>query len=429
MTDLARRAYDKNWKLDPIVRSLLDTDFYKLTTLQLVFQRYKDVNITFQLYNRTKSIKLAESIDVAELREQLDYVRTLRFTKSELIWLAGNTFYGKTGIFTPNFIEYLRNYQLPEYEIEVNDKGLFLNFSGHWADVCLWEIPALAIVNELRVRKSLSVLNKSQLDILYARAKTRLYDNLQSINKLENLTITDFGTRRRHGFLWQEYAVMLAKDVLGSKFLGTSNAYLAMKHNLEAFGSLPHELSMTCAGLAETDEDLKYSQYKILVDWQNTYDGNMLVALPDTFGTTQFLKDAPEFLNDWKGFRVDSKEPVEAGYEIINWWRHRGVDPREKLIIFSDGLDVESIHRIYNEFNGKARITFGWGTNFTNNFKGLLSDNSLDPMSLVCKVVNVNGKQAVKISDNPEKAIGGAEAERYMKVFGTGETVSRKLEV
>lgn len=431
-TDIANRVYNHSFKIDPIIRSLLDIDFYKFTTLQLVWQRYNNVNITFELRNRTKSVKLAHCINIAELRNQLDHARSLRFTKSELIWLAGNTFYGKKGIFEPQFIEFLRNYSLPEYNLEIVNGEIVLTFSGPWVDVSLWEIYALAIVNELRVRNSLTKMSRSELDIMYARAKTRIYDHLQSINMLPNLTISDFGTRRRHGFLWQEWVIQTARDVLGSKFIGTSNAYLAMKHDMENLGSMPHELFSTIATLAETDDELKQAQYKVLVDWQNTYNGNMLVALPDTFGTTQFLKDAPEFLKDWRGFRVDSKSPIEAGYEFINWWQHHGVDPKSKLIIFSDGLDVDNIHQIYNEFDGKATITFGWGTNLTNNFKGLhpSGGTELDAISLVCKVVEANGKSAVKLSDNAEKVVGTPEVvEHYRSVFGYAGVKNRPLVV
>ena len=153
----------------------------------------------------------------------------------------------------------------------------------------------------------------------------------------------------------------------------------------------------------------------------NTYNGNMLIALPDTFGTTQFLKDAPDLLNEWRGFRVDSKNPIEAGYEYIRWWTSRGIDPMTKLCIFSDGLDTRTIHELYNEFNGKMQISFGWGTNLTNDFKGLLpvGNNGLDPISLVCKVKEANGLSAVKLSDNYEKATGSNEqVTRYRNVFG-----------
>ncbi|AUZ95024.1 nicotinate phosphoribosyltransferase [Agrobacterium phage Atu_ph07] len=421
MIDIATRVHNHNYKIDPIVRSLLDTDFYKFSMLQLIWIKYRHMPVTFFLNNRTKSVRLSDSVDIHELREQLKYVQNLSFTKSELIWLQGNTFYGRKGMFDSSFIEFLRTFRLPDFNLEMINDEIVLEFHGSWADVTLWEIYALSIVNELRVRHTLNQMTRSELDILYARAKTRIYDNLVSLNKLDNLKISDFGTRRRHGFLWQEWVVQVARDVLGNKFVGTSNAFLAMKHDLEAIGTNAHELPMTLATTAKTNSELKESQYKVLIDWMNTYNGNMLIALPDTFGTTQFLNDAPDFLNDWKGFRVDSKNPIEAGYEYIKWWSSRGIDPMTKLCIFSDGLDTRTIHELYNEFNGKMQISFGWGTNLTNDFKGLLpvGNNGLDPISLVCKVKEANGLSAVKLSDNYEKATGSNEqVTRYRNVFG-----------
>ena len=422
MIDIATRVHNHNYKIDPIVRSLLDTDFYKISMLQLIWIKYRDMPVTFFLNNRTKSVRLSDSVDIHELREQLKYVQNLSFTKSELIWLQGNTFYGRKGMFDSSFIEFLRTFRLPDFNLEMINNEIVLEFHGSWAEVTLWEIYALSIVNEMRVRHTLNQMSRSELDILYARAKTRIYDNLVSLNTLDNLKISDFGTRRRHGFLWQEWVVQVARDVLGNKFVGTSNAFLAMKHDLEAIGTNAHELPMTLATIAETDEELKNSQYKVLIDWMNTYNGNMLIALPDTFGTTQFLKDAPDLLNEWRGFRVDSKNPIEAGYEYIRWWTSRGIDPMTKLCIFSDGLDTRTIHELYNEFNGKMQISFGWGTNLTNDFKGLLpvGNNGLDPISLVCKVKDANGRSAVKLSDNYEKATGSDEqVTRYRGVFGS----------
>src|SRR5262249_26198140 len=147
--------YNHSWRLDPIVRSLLDTDFYKLLMLQMIRHLYPDVQVTFGLINRTKPVRIADVIDEAELRAQLDHARTLRFTKKELIWLAGNSFYGKKQMFSPDFIEWLSRFQLPEYELHKVAGQYELRFHGPWTHTSMWEIPALAIVNELRSRAAM----------------------------------------------------------------------------------------------------------------------------------------------------------------------------------------------------------------------------------------------------------------------------------
>src|SRR5690349_22608146 len=154
-TDIARRVYNHTWKLDPIVRSLLDTDFYKLLMLQMIWGMYPDVDATFSLINRSTSVRLAEEIDEGELRAQLDHARTLRFTKKEMIWLAGNSFYGRKQIFEPEFLAWLQDFQLPDYELRREDGQYVLNFAGPWSHTSMWEIPALAIISELRSRAAL----------------------------------------------------------------------------------------------------------------------------------------------------------------------------------------------------------------------------------------------------------------------------------
>lgn len=421
--DLAKRAYDHGWRLDPIVRSLLDTDFYKLLMLQLIWRQHRDVPVTFSVINRSTSVRLAEEVDEAELRAQLDHARTLRFTNRELIWLGGNTFYGVKSIFKPDFLAWLADYRLPEYDLSRGADGQFrLEFAGPWAEVTLWEIPALAILNELRSRRALRRLGRFELDVLYARAKTRLWGKVERLRRLEPLSISDFGTRRRHGFLWQGWCVEALKEGLGDAFIGTSNVLLAMNNDLEAVGTNGHELPMVLAALAGDDNAaLRAAPYQVLEEWRATYDGNLLVALPDAFGTRAFLADAPGWLADWKGFRPDSAPPIEGGEEILAWWKAQGRDPRERLLVFADGMDVDTIETTHAHFKGRVRTSFGWGTNLTNDFRDCAPAPmpELTPISLVCKVTRAGGRSAVKLSDNVEKATGDrAEITRYLRVFG-----------
>jgi nicotinate phosphoribosyltransferase len=421
VTDIATRTYDHGWRLDPIVRSLLDTDFYKLLMLQLIWRLHPDVEATFSLINRTRSVRLAEDIDVHELREQLDHARSVRFGKKELIWLAGNSFYGRRQMFAPDFLAWLADFRLPDYELRVVDAQFELHFPGPWTHTTMWEIPALTIVNELRSRAALKGRGRFEMDILYARAKARLWDKVERLRALPDLVLSDFGTRRRHGFLWQRWCVEALKEGLGPRFIGSSNVLLAMDNDLEAIGTNAHELPMVFAALADDDAGVAAAPYRVLDEWRTQYDGNLLIALPDAFGTTAFLAGAPKWLADWTGFRPDSMPPVEGGEQIIDWWRAQGVDPATKLLIFSDGMDVDTIEATYRHFHGRVRTSFGWGTNLTNDFRDCdpSGGDALAPISLVAKVIDANGRPAVKLSDNPAKATGEPEeVARYLRIFG-----------
>lgn len=421
VTDIATRTYNHNFRLDPIIRSLLDTDFYKLLMLQMIRKVHPNVRVTFSVINRSKTVRLADIIDEGELRAQLDHARDLRFTKKELIWLAGNSFYGETQMFGADFIAWLADFQLPEYELRKVDGQYELDFAGSWTHTTMWEIPALAIINELRSRAAVRAKGRFALDVLYARAKAKLWQKVERLRILPELTISDFGTRRRHGFLWQRWCVEALKEGLGGHFVGTSNVLLAMDADLEAIGTNAHELPMVEAALADSDKELADAPYRVLEQWRRQYAGNLLIALPDTFGTKAFLERAPDWLAGWTGFRPDSAPPIAGGEQIISWWKAHGVDPRGKLLIFSDAMDVDSIEETYRHFHGRVRTSFGWGTNLTNDFRGCDPDGApgLEAISLVCKVTRVNGRPAVKLSDNPAKATGEPnELERYLRVFG-----------
>jgi nicotinate phosphoribosyltransferase len=458
--NLARRAHDHNWELDPITRSLLDIDFYKLLMLQFIWKHFPTTQTSFTLLNRTSQVRLGEVVAVDELREQLEATRRLRFHKSELIWLAGNMFYGKRGIFEPAFLDWLENdFRLSEFELSTEDGQLVLNFHGPWTQTTLWEIYSLSVIDELKTRASLKKLSEFELDVLYARAKTRLWEKMERLRGVPGLNVSDFGTRRRHSFLWHEYVVIALSDVLGASFAGSSNTYLAYKHDLEAIGTNAHELPMALAAMANTEEELCQAQYRILELWQQSYQGELLILLPDTFGTTQFLEGAPPWVADWTGQRVDSKDPYVAGDEYIAWLEKRGTDPRKKRLIASDGLDVGQILGLHAYFGGRIlngaepvdfqrasdfedklrwergrriRFSAGWGTFLTNDFRNCdpRGGEDFNPVSLVCKLTDVDGRPAVKLSDNYLKAMGPAtEVERYRRVFGTAGVADEPIVV
>ena len=419
MIDLARRVHDHRWTIDPIVRSLLDTDFYKLMMAQMVHKRHQDVDVTFSLINRTTRIPLADLIDAGELRAQLDHIRTLRLSRGEITWLRGNTFYGKQFMFRPDFIDWFADFSMPDYHLERVGNQYELTFAGTWHEVMMWEVPALAVLMELRSRAVLHKLGKLDLQVLYARAMTRVWEKIQRLDTLPDLRIADFGTRRRHSFLWQDWCVQAMIEGLGDRFAGTSNCLIALRREVEAIGTNAHELPMVYAALAEGDDALSQAPYDVLEHWQQDYDGNLLVILPDTYGTESFLQRAPAWLAYWTGIRIDSGDPAVAAEKAIAWWIARGQDPAQKLVIFSDGLDVAKIEELHRQFSGRVRVSFGWGTLLTNDFRGLDPQDGLAPFSLVCKAIETNGRRTVKLSDNAAKAMGPeAQIERYQRVFG-----------
>ncbi|MGR3485468.1 MAG: nicotinate phosphoribosyltransferase [Paracoccaceae bacterium] len=429
MTDIPTRVWSHKWKIDPIVRSLIDTDFYKLLMCQSVFRNRPRTQVTFSLINRTSAVRLAEIVDEGELRAQLDHVRTLSLTRGESTWMRGNTFYGVRSIFSAPFMDWLETLRLPPYELSTRDGQYELTFHGPWPEVMLWEIPALSILMELRSRAVLHRMGRFELQVLYARAMTRLWEKIERLRRLDGLRIADFGTRRRHSHLWQDWCVQAMREGLGDAFTGTSNCLIAKRRDLEAIGTNAHELPMVTAALAPDDAALAAAPYDVLSDWHEEHHGNLRIILPDTYGTPGFLARAPDWLAGWTGIRIDSGDPATGAETAIRWWRERGEDPTSKLIIFSDGLDVDTIETLHRQFSGRVRVSFGWGTNLTNDFRGLHGD-ALAPFSLVCKAVEADGRPTVKLSDNPRKAMGPeAEVERYKRVFGVGEQVEGEVVV
>ena len=430
MVDIATRVHNHNWKIDPIVRSLLDNDFYKLLMCQSVFRNRPDTQVTFSLINRSSKIRLADVIDEGELREQLDHVRSLSLTRGESTWLRGNTFYGKRQMFRPDFMEWFETLHLPPYHLEKRDGQFELTFEGRWHEVMMWEIPALAVLMELRGRAVLAEMGKFELQVLYARAMARIWEKIARLKKIDGLRIADFGTRRRHSFLWQDWCVQAMIEGLGQAFIGTSNCRIAMRRDIEAIGTNAHELPMVYSALANTDDELRRAPYRVLADWHEEHEGNLRIILPDTYGTAGFLKHAPDWLAGWTGIRIDSGDPTKGAETAIAWWKSRGEDPTQKLVIFSDGLDVDKIEELHGRFKGRVKVSFGWGTLLTNDFRGFAENDGLSPFSLVCKAVSANGRPTVKLSDNPNKAMGPKdEIARYTRIFEVGPQAAAEVVV
>jgi nicotinate phosphoribosyltransferase len=331
-------------------------------------------------------------------------------------------------MFRPDFMAWFEALRLPPYHLEKRDGQYELTFEGPWPEVMMWEIPALAVLMELRSRAVLGDMRMFELQVLYARAMTRVWEKIERLREIENLTIADFGTRRRHSFLWQDWCVQAMREGLGDKFVGTSNCLIAKDRDLEAIGTNAHELPMVYSALADSEEALREAPYDVLADWQEEHEGNLRIILPDTYGTEGFLSRAPDWLAGWTGVRIDSGDPAEGAETAIRWWKARGEDPTKKLVIFSDGLDVDKVESLHAQFAGRVKVSFGWGTLLTNDFRGLVNDDALAPFSLVCKAVSANGRPTVKLSDNPRKAMGPeTEIQRYKRVFAVGK--QEELEV
>ena len=406
---------------DPPVRSLMDIDFYKFTMGQMIFKNFKDVQVTFELINRDKGIPLASIVSENELRKYLDYTRSIRFTSTEMAQLRGMRVYG-ANMFSEEYMAFLENFQLPPYALRRHGDQYKLTFSGAWAEVSMWETIALAIISELYYRHLKSGLSMYELDVLYARAKSKLWGKLERLSQYPGIRYADFGQRRRHSFLWQDWAISAAKETNKEQLTGTSNTLLAFRHNITPVGTNAHELPMVLVALAHSEEEKRAAQYKVLEYWQELYGEGLRIFLPDTYGTAQFFASAPEWLaHTWRGMRQDSGNPIRVAHAYMKWLSSYGVNPREKVVIFSDGLDVDPMIQIYKELVGQINTGFGWGTLFTNDFLGCCPKIPFfRPFSLICKPAEVNGVPAVKLPDNLAKATGPAEeVERYLCMFGS----------
>lgn len=395
-----------------IIESILDIDFYKFTMGNLVFQLYPDVEVTYALTNRSKDIHLADYIDEDELRKELDHVREISINNTELHYLRGTNEYEER-MFGEKYLQFLKDLKLPEYKLERVGDDYDLTFTGRWSEAIYWETIALCIISELYTRSIMKRLSRFRQDCIYAEGKLRLQRKIDILREHPDITITDFGTRRRFSKDWQDYLTGVLSEELPRQFLGTSNTYFAMKYGLVPVGTSAHEMFMVMACImGDRDEDIRASHNKVLQDWWNMYGWGLSIALADTYGSDFFFQDMTyEQARDWKGLRQDSGDPIEFGEKAIQFYKNYGIDPTTKMIIFSDGLDTETILKIANHFRGRIKVTFGWGTNLTN-------DLGIRPLPIVIKVKEANGRPAVKLTDNLAKAMGRPEdIERFKRIF------------
>ncbi len=392
---------EKKW----IINSLLDIDYYKLSMAQLAFLRFKDVQSVFAFKNRTKSVRITERVDEKELRAEMDHVRKIKgITDEEADYLKSCKIFGR------DFIDFLKNLALPEYSIEKDGGDFIIRFKGNWPETTLWETICLSILSELYNRSLLSGMTRREKESVFEEGARRLSEKIEILKRHPEAIIIEFGTRRRFSGDWQERVLGGLVEEIPDQLLGTSNTLLAMKYNLPPIGTFAHEMDMMYSGIFH--EDIKGSHNKVLRHWWDQYGFDLSIALTDTYGSDFFFKDmTKEQAEKWKGLRHDSGDPIEFGEKAIKFYKEHGIDPKEKLLVFSDGLDVDKIIAIAEHFKGRIKFVFGWGTNLTN-------DLGFKSLSLVVKVIEANGHGTVKLSDNLAKAIGKPEdIKKFKKIF------------
>jgi len=375
-----------------IVKSLLDTDLYKLSMMQAVFHQCSGTEVEYQFKLRNKNINLAPF--AAKIREEIEALCQLEFTDDELNYLS------KLRFLKSDFIELLRIFRLKKRYVQVEDSSgdeLSIRIVGPWLNTILFEVPILAIVNEVYFA-SKGETNDGNLSIGRDRLEQKIDVALEYGEKNPWLTkngtpflITDFGTRRRFSGDWQNYVVGRLKQHLPDFFIGTSNVLLAKNHELTPIGTMAHEWLQAPQGFDGVQ--LGSSQRFALQKWADEYRGDLGIALSDVVGFDAFLRDFDYyFAKLFDGCRHDSGDPAKWCRKLIEHYRSMKIDPKGKRAVFSDGLTIPKAIELHQEFKDQIGMGFGIGTNLTN-------DIGYEPLQIVIKLTKVNGKPVAKVSD------------------------------
>ena len=373
-----------------IIESLLDTDLYKFTMMQCVLHQFPGAEVSYRFRCRTPGVDLSPYAD--EIRDEVMHLCTLTFKDAELAYLGGLRF------IKSDFVDFLSLFHLKDKYIRVTkdpacDFGLSIEITGPWLHTILFEIPILAIVNEVYFRHIAPVPDEAE-GMRRLRAKIALLKN-EPDNA--DLRVSDFGTRRRFSRAWQEKVVRVLIDELGSPiFSGTSNVDLARRYGLVSIGTMAHEYLQACQALGPRLRDSQVFGFEM---WAKEYRGDLGIALSDVYGIEPFLKDFDMyFCKLFDGARHDSGDPFVWAERMIEHYRANKCDPRGKSLVFSDGLTVPRIIELYRRFHRRIGIGFGIGTN-------LMNDLGPQPLNIVVKMVRANGQPVAKISDNPVKGM------------------------
>ena len=391
------------------IKSLLDTDLYKMSMQKAVLQHYTEVWVTYKFTNRNLNMKFNGAAYNA-IVENIKAMADLALTKDEYAFLEDYKF------LDISYLEYLRNYRFKPEQVTVKflDGDLSLDIYGPWHETILWEVPLMAIISEAyfeHVDNRGWKNNKPTCADGGVRQRTwqeayaeGVVDKAKSLAMMPD-KFTDFGTRRRRSYEVQNLVVKTFKESGVPNFFGTSIVHLAMKYGVRAIGTQAHEWIMGISAL----ESLRYANKFALQKWQETYKGSLGYALTDTFGTDAFFRDfSPELARVYDGVRHDSGCPFSFADRVIEKYEKLDIDPKTKLIVFSDGLNVEKALAISKYCAGKVRCSFGIGTHITNDFGSYNSP----ALNMVIKLYDVNGIPVVKLSDSPSKATGDKDALR-----------------
>jgi nicotinate phosphoribosyltransferase len=377
-----------------IITSLLDTDLYKFTMMQVVLHHFPGANVEYRFKCRNPGIRLTPYVD--EIREQVQQLCTLRFTDGELAYLRTLRF------IKSDFVDFLALFQLNTKYIAIDPSPkangeIDIVIKGPWLHTILFEIPVLAIVNEVYFRAT-----QKAPDL--AEGRRRLHDKIALLAEdpaLHGVRIADYGTRRRFSRRWHEEVILALRDGLGERLAGTSNVMYAAKLGLTPLGTMAHEYLQACQALGPR---LRDSQTFGFETWAREYRGDLGIALSDVYGMDAFLRDFDMyFCKLFDGARHDSGDPVEWGERLLAHYEKNRVDPKTKTLVFSDALTIPKVIQLYQRFRDRARIAFGVGTNLTN-------DLGYTPLQIVIKMVRCNGQPVAKLSDSPEKNMCDDEA-------------------
>jgi nicotinate phosphoribosyltransferase len=371
-----------------IIQSLLDTDLYKFTMMQVVLHHFPGAQVEYRFRCRTAGVDLWPDLEairsaIGELctlrfrEEELAYLRSLRFMKSDFVDFLG------LFQFNSKYIELARGEKKGEIEIIVR---------GPWLHTILYEIPVLAIVSETYFRRT-----EPHADLEEGRRRLRAkIEQVRAVEPSLEFRISDFGTRRRFSRDWHEEVLRSFKREIPQSFAGTSNVWFAMRIGMTPLGTMAHEYMQACQALGPR---LRDSQTFAFDTWAKEYRGDLGIAIADTYGLDAFLRDFDMyFCKLFDGARHDSGDPFEWGERLIAHYAANRVDPRTKTLIFSDQLSVPLAIDIARRFHGRARTAFGIGTNLTN-------DLGHEPINIVIKMTECNGQPVAKVSDAPGKTI------------------------
>ncbi|MDQ9948693.1 MULTISPECIES: nicotinate phosphoribosyltransferase [Acinetobacter] len=381
--------------MSPIIHSLLDTDLYKFTMLQVVLHKFPQTHSVYHFRCRNLEDTVYPLVDILDdLNEQLDYLCSLKYKEDELQYLR------KLRFIKSDFVDYLELFQLKRRFIQASidaEGRLDIRIEGPMVQAMMFEIFVLAIVNEL-------YFSRIKTDQVWAEGERRLQAKLDLIQQYEKsqqpndppFLVSDFGTRRRYSFAWQKHVVAAFHKTVPNVFRGTSNVLLAKELNITPIGTMAHEFLQAFQAL---DVRLRDFQKAALETWVQEYRGDLGIALTDVVGMDAFLRDFDlYFAKLFDGLRHDSGDPYEWGDKAYAHYRKLKIDTKTKMLTFSDGLNLPKAWELHQYFKDRFQVSFGIGTNLTN-------DMGQKPLNIVLKLVECNGQSVAKISDSPGKTM------------------------